>query len=126
MAGSLGNMHSMRTSSRVTYRGAPNWVRVEKKDSSPCAPRNRVASVGMAYADAGASGLFVPGLADEALVARVCGASPLPVNVMVASPAPDLARLAVLGVARVSFGPVPYLAAMAALREAARALYQPG
>src|SRR3546814_7886375 len=35
-----------------------------------------------AYAEAGASGFFVPGLGDLALLERVCRASPLPVNFM--------------------------------------------
>jgi 2-methylisocitrate lyase-like PEP mutase family enzyme len=72
-----------------------------------------------AYAAAGADGMFVPGLVDEALIARLVEASPLPVNIMVLPAAPPLARLAALGVARVSHGPGPYLAAMQALAAAA-------
>lgn len=72
-----------------------------------------------AYADAGASGLFVPGLVDEALIERVCKASPLPVNVMALAAAPDAKRLAALGVARISHGPGPYRLAMRALAAAA-------
>lgn len=74
-----------------------------------------------AYADAGADGLFVPGLVDEALVARLVASSPLPVNVMVGAATPPLPRLAALGVARASHGPGPYLAAMRALQDAAAA-----
>lgn len=74
-----------------------------------------------AYADAGASGFFVPGLADEGLLARVCEASPLPVNAMMFAGMPDRRRLGELGVARVSHGPGPYRQAMKALTEAARA-----
>lgn len=74
-----------------------------------------------AYADAGASGFFVPGLADESLLARVCEASPLPVNAMMFAGMPDRRRLGELGVARVSHGPGPYRQAMKALTEAARA-----
>ncbi|MDH5834782.1 isocitrate lyase/PEP mutase family protein [Luteimonas kalidii] len=73
---------------------------------------------GRAYAAAGADGLFVPGLADEALIATLVRGSPLPVNVMVGPGAPSLQRLAALGVARVSHGPGPYLAAMRDLRQA--------
>ncbi len=76
-----------------------------------------------AYADAGASGLFVPGLVDEALVARCCADSPLPVNVMLSSKAPSAAKLASLGVARISHGPGPYRLAMKALADAARAAH---
>lgn len=74
-----------------------------------------------AYADAGASGFFVPGLADEGSLARVCEASPLPVNAMMFAGMPDRRRLGELGVARVSHGPGPYRQAMKALTEAARA-----
>jgi 2-methylisocitrate lyase-like PEP mutase family enzyme len=76
-----------------------------------------------AYAGAGASGFFVPGLIDEKLIRRVCEASPLPVNIMMRPGAPDVARLAALGVARVSYGPGPYRQVMRALGDAARAVY---
>ncbi len=73
-----------------------------------------------AYRDAGASGLFAPGLVSEDVIAGLCDASPLPVNIMMKPDAPPVARLAAAGVARVSHGPFPYLAAMAALTERAR------
>jgi 2-methylisocitrate lyase-like PEP mutase family enzyme len=76
-----------------------------------------------AYADAGASGVFVPGLADLALLERVCAASPLPVNFMAFPGAPDAAAVAAAGVARISHGPFPYRAAMKGLRQAAEAIY---
>lgn len=74
-----------------------------------------------AYAAAGADGLFVPGLVDATLIADLVEASPLPVNVMVGAGTPALARLAELGVARISHGPGPYFTAMRALAEAAKA-----
>lgn len=73
-----------------------------------------------AYADAGADGLFVPGLVHEALIARLVAASPLPVNIMAMPGVPPRDRLAELGVARLSHGPGPYLGAMAWLTDAAR------
>jgi len=73
-----------------------------------------------AYAEAGADGLFVPGLSDETLIARLTAAASLPVNIMVGDKTPSLPRLAQLGVARVSHGPGPFLRAMKALEEAAR------
>ncbi|MBA2921198.1 isocitrate lyase/phosphoenolpyruvate mutase family protein [Sphingomonas sp. MAH-20] len=76
-----------------------------------------------AYADAGASGFFVPGLADERLLARVCEGSPLPVNAMMFPGMPHKKRLAELGVARISHGPGPYRQAMAALTELARTAF---
>lgn len=74
-----------------------------------------------AYADAGASGLFVPGLADEALIGRLVEGSPLPVNIMVMPGVPSRARLAELGVARISHGPGPFRGAMQWLTDATRA-----
>jgi 2-methylisocitrate lyase-like PEP mutase family enzyme len=74
-----------------------------------------------AYAEAGADGLFAPGLADLALVAQLAEASPLPLNIMVGNATPPLRALAEHGVARVSHGPRPYVLAMKALEEAARA-----
>lgn len=72
------------------------------------------------YAAAGASGFFVPGLADLDLLARVCRESPLPVNFMAFPGAPDAAAVAATGVARISHGPFPFRAAMRAVEEAAR------
>lgn len=74
-----------------------------------------------AYAEAGADGIFVPGLVDEALVGAFCSGCTRPVNIMAAPGAPSAARLAELGVARISHGPWPYREAMAHLEEAARA-----
>lgn len=72
-----------------------------------------------AYADSGADGIFLPGVIDERLIERICKASPLPVNVMVAEGSPPLDRLAASGVSRVSHGPGPFLLAMKALRDGA-------
>ena len=73
-----------------------------------------------AYAAAGASGVFIPGLVDEVLIGKVCDSSPLPVNVMVMDGVPSNARLIALGVARISYGPMPYVQSMARLRDEAR------
>src|SRR5262249_8837496 len=73
------------------------------------------------YAEAGADGLFVPGVVDETLIGRIVEGSPLPLNIMVEANTPSLARLAKLGGARVSHGPGPYLTMMKVLSDAARA-----
>ena len=75
---------------------------------------------GHAYADAGAHGLFVPGLIDERLIARYCDEAPLPVNIMVWPGTPPLRRIAELGASRISHAGAPYRIAMDALEEAAR------
>jgi 2-methylisocitrate lyase-like PEP mutase family enzyme len=77
---------------------------------------------GRAYADAGADGLFVPGVVSERLIGLLVEGSPLPVNIMAGAATPPAARLAELGVARISHGPGPYRQAMRALEEAARAV----
>jgi 2-methylisocitrate lyase-like PEP mutase family enzyme len=74
-----------------------------------------------AYAEAGASGFFVPLLADLELLERFCVASPLPVNFMAFPGAPAAAEVAASGVARISHGPFPFRLAMKALKEAAAA-----
>jgi 2-methylisocitrate lyase-like PEP mutase family enzyme len=73
-----------------------------------------------AYAEAGADGLFAPGVVDINLIARLAEASPMPLNIMVGNGTPPVRALAACGVARVSYGPGPYLIAMKALEEAAR------
>jgi 2-methylisocitrate lyase-like PEP mutase family enzyme len=70
-----------------------------------------------AYAAAGASGFFVPGLRDDALIGRICDGVALPVNVMVLDGVPPNERLSELGVARISYGAIPYIRAMKALKE---------
>ena len=76
-----------------------------------------------AYADAGASGFFIPGLADLGLLERFCAASPLPVNFMAWPGTPPAAEIAATGIARISHGPFPWRIAMAALKEAAAKEY---
>ncbi len=76
-----------------------------------------------AYADAGASGFFVPGLVDLSLLEKVCRASPLPVNFMAFPGAPNAVSVAGTGIARISHGPGPYRLAMKALEEAALAAF---
>jgi 2-methylisocitrate lyase-like PEP mutase family enzyme len=77
-----------------------------------------------AYAEAGARGLFVPGLVDETLIARICAESPLPVNVMVWPGTPRLARLAELGASRISHAGAPWRLAMQALAAPAAAAHR--
>lgn len=74
-----------------------------------------------AYAKAGASGFFVPGVIDAELIGRITASSPLPVNVMMRS-GMTLVDMAAVGVARASYGPGPYAKAMKQLAEAFTAL----
>jgi len=72
-----------------------------------------------AYAEAGADGIFAPGLVNITSIARLAEASPLPLNIMVSEGTPSARVLAAHGVARLSYGPGPYLMTMKALEEAA-------
>ena len=58
----------------------------------------------VAYAEAGAESLFVPGPTDRDLIAEICERSPLPVNILMMQGVPDWPVLAEAGVARVSWG----------------------
>lgn len=74
----------------------------------------------LAYRDAGASGVFVPGLVDLADTATVAARVGLPLNVLW-RPGVELAALASAGVARVSTGSALYRHALAAALGAADA-----
>jgi 2-methylisocitrate lyase-like PEP mutase family enzyme len=65
---------------------------------------------GRAYANAGANGFFIPGLADLSLVERITKTVNLPVNAMHLPNGPTRAQWASAGIARVSHGPFPYIA----------------
>jgi len=78
----------------------------------------------LAYGDAGANGIFMPGLTSPALIARAVEAIPLPLNIMMMPGVPDPADLALLGVARVSYGAGSYFEAMQGIKDAATRLYE--
>jgi 2-methylisocitrate lyase-like PEP mutase family enzyme len=73
-----------------------------------------------AYAEAGASGLFAPGLRDPDLIQKLCARSSLPVNILALPDTPPTKTMAQLGVARISYGAAPYRQMAQALTEAAQ------
>ena len=77
-----------------------------------------------AYEAAGASGIFVPGLADERLIEAICAATALPVNLIMMEGVPSISQLADLGVARVSYGGRPFRSLMAELKDRATAILE--
>jgi 2-methylisocitrate lyase-like PEP mutase family enzyme len=81
---------------------------------------DQVIERGKAFADAGASGFFVPRLSDPRQIVRVVEAVPLPLNVIAFPGAPPKSEWANAGVARISHGPFPHRALMAKLTEMAR------
>lgn len=76
-----------------------------------------------AYAAAGAAGFFIPGLTEDALIGQLCEAVTLPVNVMVMDGVPSNERLAKLGVARISYGPSPYISVMSLFQQEAKKVF---
>lgn len=89
------------------------------KFGSPDECLNEAARRAKIYTDAGADGIFVPGLTDLALIEKFVQFTPLPVNIMVTQGVPEIADLARVGVRRVSLGPWPMIAAMRVIGQAA-------
>jgi 2-methylisocitrate lyase-like PEP mutase family enzyme len=82
---------------------------------------------GRAFRAAGAACVFVPGVEDEATItALVNGIGAQAVSIMAGPDALPTARLAELGVARVSFGPWLQRLALTAVQKAATTLYDGG
>ncbi|SDR75836.1 isocitrate lyase/PEP mutase family protein [Microterricola viridarii] len=82
---------------------------------------------GRAYLDAGAACVFVPGNFGEDVVAELVEAfGPRRLSVIGLPLLPSPARLAELGVARVSYGPYVQRVALTALQDVAGALYAGG
>ena len=81
---------------------------------------DQVVERGKAFADAGASGFFVPRLSDPVQIERVVREVPLPLNLIAFPGAPYKKVWAEAGVARISHGPFPHRALMAKLTEMAR------
>ena len=81
---------------------------------------DQVVERGRTFADAGASGFFVPRLSDAKQIERVVREVPLPLNVIAFPGAPPKSDWANAGVARISHGPFPHRALMAKLEEMAR------
>lgn len=70
-----------------------------------------------AYANAGASGFFAPGLVDAGLITALVAGCPLPVNVLKSPTSLGADVLAGLGVARISHGPFPWRRQMGELAD---------
>lgn len=81
---------------------------------------------GRAYVEAGASGIFVPGVVDSETVAALVDGIDVPLNIMAGPGAPAVAELARLGVARISLGSAIAQAAYTLVRRAAEELLAKG
>jgi 2-methylisocitrate lyase-like PEP mutase family enzyme len=79
-----------------------------------------------AFLAAGASGIFVPGVADLAVIAQLTGAIAAPVNILVGPRSPSVAELARAGVARISTGSSLGASVLGVLRRAVTELLATG
>jgi 2-methylisocitrate lyase-like PEP mutase family enzyme len=79
-----------------------------------------------AYLAAGADCVFVPGVADAALIGALAKAIGGPLNVLAGPGCPPVPELKALGVARVSLGSGPLRAALGLTRRLARELLETG
>lgn len=102
----------------VNARTDTYWVGASDSGDSH-APYDETLTRLHAYRDAGADGVFVPGLTDPALVAAlVRDLGGLPLNVLYSPAGPTVADLAALGVCRISLGSLLYRRALGAAAEA--------
>lgn len=81
---------------------------------------------GNRYLDAGADCIFVPGVEDEEIIAQLAKGIRGPINVLAGGASPDIARLAQLGVARISLGSSAMSNTLAHFRRVARSLKERG
>ena len=78
------------------------------------------------YHGAGASGLFAAGVTDEGEIAALAQGTPMPLNVLARSTLPPPARLAELGVRRLSAGSAPAEAMLGRLKVYMERFHQTG
>ncbi len=81
---------------------------------------------GNAYLAAGGDCIFVPGVTDLGVIRELCSAIDGPVSVLARPGGPTVAEIADAGAARISVGPFGQYTALAALRDAAQAVYGEG
>ncbi len=80
----------------------------------------------VAFVEAGADGVFVPGLKDAAIIAQLTKAVKAPLNILAGQGVPSVPELQELGVKRVSVGSGPMRAAMGQTRRIADELRNTG
>lgn len=101
----------------VNARVDTHWLGVDRGDTIARALR---------YVEAGAGGVFVPGLADDGEIRELVAALPVPVNLLYLPGRQSVSELAELGVRRVSTGSLLYRAALGAALATAAAVRDGG
>ncbi|GAA3090253.1 isocitrate lyase/phosphoenolpyruvate mutase family protein [Pseudonocardia yunnanensis] len=124
-----GRIRTVREAADAT--GVPLFVNARidtylRQVGDPAGRLDETVSRARAYINAGADGIFVPGLLDVETLRELAGLLPVPLNVMAGPGAPAVAELAALGVRRVSVGTAIAQAAYATARRGARELLDGG
>jgi 2-methylisocitrate lyase-like PEP mutase family enzyme len=101
--------------------GVPLYInaRCDVYFGAKIAPDEQVSEVlarATAYQEAGADGLFLPGLLDLSVIASITSSTGLPLNVMTGDNMPSVGELAEAGVRRVSQGGASFLATLGWLK----------
>lgn len=115
----------------ASERGIPMYInaRVDTYIAQWGEPEDRFAETlrrGAAYLDAGASGIFVPHVADLSVITELVAGIEGPVNILVGPGSPTVAKLAGVGVARVTTGSSLAASALGFLGECAAEVLESG
>lgn len=89
------------------------WLGIEKDSALERA---------VSYAEAGADGVFVPGVREVSVISAIVDSVGVPVNILYSAEGPSVSRLGALGVRRVSTGSLLYRAAVASAVDVACAV----
>ena len=120
----MGDTHTHAALIRAIKREAPQLF-VNARTDTHWLRRGDLAETlrrAHSYVEAGADGVFVPGLVEPAEITVVVSAVDVPVNVLFAPGRHTVASLASLGVRRISMGSLLFRAALAAAVETALAV----
>lgn len=93
----------------INARTDPYWLKQD--DDSFNVARERA----LRYCEAGADGVFVPGVSEPGVIADLVEAVPAPLNILYQPGGPTVPDLARLGIARVSCGSLLFRGALAAI-----------
>ena len=124
IAEQVARMAAIRAGSGIVINARTDLFLKEKDATQHAGLMSEALERAAAFAEAGADCFFVPGVTDVDLIARICEATTLPVNVMHPGAPEAIPALAAAGVGRISHGPIPYRRAMAWLTDQARLAFE--
>lgn len=118
--GSLRSIDAQRRILAAALNAAPNLFVNARTDNAwlRVGDARETLARAQAYADAGADGVFAPGVISRRELELIVASTPVPINALVSECGPTFAQLAAVGVARVSCGSLLYRAALQAATDA--------